>query len=182
MNLALVTKMDIHSTLPYKNFEIFTLDMGEIGVGNIYYRPFNFVWSHPAPAILYTSKEAWGVGLKHYQLLFGTDFRLAANVKVITSHFEGPTTDLMAAQRSWVDKDIDEVVLYHSSDWISRDRIRFVELDKKKMEARERVELKSALKMMETVMAKLQIADREHGVELRRPVIKLVCMEAISNV
>jgi hypothetical protein len=50
------------------------------------------------------------------------------------------------------------------------------------MEARERVELKSALKMMENVMAKLQIADREHGVELRRPVIKLVCMEAISNV
>jgi hypothetical protein len=220
---------DIHSTPQHKNLEIFALDMGEIEVGNTYYMPFNFVSSHPAPAILHTSKEAREVGLKHYQPLFGTDFtsdsfrlstppriyvnlcsdricfigpissratreicewirafdirRLAVNVKVIRSHFEDPTMDLMAAQRSWVDKDMDEVVLYYSSDWVSRgDTIRCVERDEKKVEAGEGVELKSALKMVENVVAKLQVADREHGLELRRPSIKLMSLEVISDV
>jgi hypothetical protein len=43
------------------------IELSEIG-GT--FEPFRFVSSHPVPAILHISKEAWDIGLKHYEALF----------------------------------------------------------------------------------------------------------------
>jgi 2EXR family len=55
-----------------RDLDVWTRTMGNIELPEIggTFEPFRFVSSHPAPAILYTSKEARDIGLKHYEALF----------------------------------------------------------------------------------------------------------------